>query len=99
MPFAPTKEYASTLLQCLKLTGLISVSEHSEVGSIVYRDSELTFTPEKVCWSGDINKNIKLVEDLEIIALKNNWPAHWYTEVEMTWLNLALAECRVMTIA
>lgn len=27
-------------------------------------------------------------------ALTQNWPSHWYAEVEENWLNLALAECR-----
>lgn len=93
VPFAPTGEYASSLLQSLRQAGLISVSEHSQTGSIFHKDSQLDFIPGKVCWSGDINKNLKLVEDIEVRALSGNWPAHWYTEAEENWLNLALAEC------
>jgi hypothetical protein len=94
VPFAPTKAYTSLMLEFLRLAGLISVSEHSQDGSIFYHNSQLNFIPEKVCWSGDINQNLKLMEDIEVLALTGNWPAHWYGEVEEEWLNLALAECR-----
>jgi hypothetical protein len=94
VPFAPTKEHTSILLEYLRQAGLIWISEHSEDGSIFYRDSQLNFTPEKVSWSGDIKTNLKLVENIEVLALTGNWPEHWYSEVEKDWLNLALAECR-----
>jgi hypothetical protein len=94
VPLAPTKAYTSLLLEYLRQAGFISVSEHSEEGSIFYHSSQLNFTPEKVCWSGDIDKNLKLVEDIEVLALTGNWPEHWYGEVEGDWLSLALAECR-----
>jgi hypothetical protein len=91
---APTKAHTSLLLEYLRLAGLISVSAHSEDGSIFYHNSQLSFTPEKVCWSGDIDQNLKLVEDIEGLALTGNWPGHCYGQVEGDWLSLALAECR-----
>ncbi|SFH58321.1 hypothetical protein SAMN05216299_12617 [Nitrosospira sp. Nsp14] len=93
VPFAPA-EYGSTLLDLLRKSGLISISEHSPVGSIFHQGSQVTFTAEKVCWTGDIDKNLKLAEDIEDRALTGNWPEHWYAEVEENWLNLALAECK-----
>jgi hypothetical protein len=94
VPFAPTAAYGVTLLASLMQAGLISLSERSEAGSIAYKDSQLIFAAGKVNWTGDIDKNLKLAEEIELRALTGNWPSHWFAEVEENWLNLALAECR-----
>lgn len=94
VPFAPTTPYKITLLNSLTQSGLISVQEQSEEDSSPYERSQLNFALGDVYWTGNIDQNLKLAEDIEGRALAGNWPPHWRAEVEETWLNLALAECR-----
>lgn len=94
VPYTPTEAYRATLLGLLLEGGLICISEHSAVGTITYENSQLYCDLGRVYWTGDIEKNLKLAEDIELRALTGSWPEHWCPEVEAIWLNLALAECR-----
>lgn len=82
------------MLESLCQAGLISLSEYSEVGTISCQGSQLIYDPGRVSWTGDIEKNLTLVKEIESCGLTGSLPEHWYSDVEAVWLKLALAECR-----
>lgn len=94
VPYAPTNDYTATLLFSLMQSGLIGLSEYSEANTISYKDSQLICDLRRVNWTGNIEKNLRLAEEIESCGLTGKWPEHWYAEVEAVWLKLALAECR-----
>ncbi|WP_107694418.1 hypothetical protein [Nitrosospira sp. Nsp2] len=93
VPFAPNGSYGVSLLTSLRKAGLISISEHSSPGTVFYEDSRLTFDPQRVYWTGNMEENLRLVEEIESRALTQNWPEHWQRQTDAIWYEIAMAEC------
>jgi Zn finger protein HypA/HybF involved in hydrogenase expression len=93
VPFAPNGSYGESLLAMLRKAGLIRISEHSRPSSISHEDEQLIFDPQRVYWTGNMEENLRLVEEIESRALTEDWPEHWWGQLGTMWSEIALAEC------
>lgn len=94
VPFTPTAIYSKELIQKLLESGLIAISEHSSPESLWLNGEAVEYELYAVLWCGDIDRNQKLVEKIESLALNGDWPSHWNTEAVKVWEDIAQAECR-----
>lgn len=94
LPYAPTAALRNDLFDSLRQAGLITVSEHSEEGTIEFDNEQIIYDTQNARWLVPADNTQELVEKIELAGLTGIWPNHWIEEAEPLWQKLALSESR-----
>lgn len=96
IPFAPQGDLGRSLLDELRMQGLIGISELSVADAFTFEHGELCgYYPSKVRWLLTVEDPELLLVELSLLADDTSeWPSHWLMAVKDLWLEIALEECR-----
>lgn len=94
VPFVPNNALQTTLLAELRESGLIKISEQSDLEAFGFKNGCLeTFRTELIRWLVDVENAKSLIQEIERVAsCRDAWPDAWRDQVRDLWFDIALAE-------
>lgn len=94
IPYTPTSSMEKEMLDFLRASRLVAISDKSPSGVLWTDGDSVRFDQQKVFWFININPTRKLIKEIEVAGSTGNWPDHWMSTVEIIWRDLGLFECR-----
>ena len=96
LPFAPTHQLGSTLINFLMNSKLVGISELSENDAFAFENGSISgYYLTNARWTLTIHNAMGLIHGIEDLARSpKEWPEGWHLLAEDMWQLIAISECQ-----
>lgn len=94
-PLSPETSLTQRLLDTLLASNLVYIDPSSPTDAFAFADERLSgYDPTLVRWRIGARNPVLLIQRLESVSARGDWPIHWTNELENVCYALGVAECR-----